>query len=117
EVLKTALLAGGELWERVRAGGDSTATEIIAACARVKLRVVALDERDAGLRQVLHLGHAVAHAIETATGYSRYRHGQAVGLGLLAALRLSDQPELLKEVKALLEAGGLPTRLDGADPD
>jgi shikimate kinase / 3-dehydroquinate synthase len=117
EVVKTALLAGGELWERVRTGGEPTATEIVAACARTKLRIVARDERDAGLRQVLNLGHTVAHAVETATGYSRYRHGEAVGLGLLAALRLSGQPELLGEVKALLEARGLPTRLDGADPD
>ena len=64
------------------------------ACARTKLAVVARDERDAGRRQVLNLGHTVGHAIETATGYARYRHGEAVGLGLLAALTLSGQPEL-----------------------
>jgi shikimate kinase/3-dehydroquinate synthase len=76
-----------------------------------------LDERDAGLRQVLNLGHTVAHAVETATGYRRYRHGEAVALGLLTALRLSEQPDLLAEVKDLLAARGLPTRLDGADPE
>jgi shikimate kinase/3-dehydroquinate synthase len=117
EVVKTALLAGGELWERVRGGADPAATEIVVACARTKLRIVARDERDAGLRQVLNLGHTVAHAIETATGYTRYRHGEAVGLGLLVALQLSGQRELVDEVKALLEARGLPTRLDGTDPD
>ncbi|MBV8734152.1 MAG: 3-dehydroquinate synthase, partial [Solirubrobacterales bacterium] len=62
-------------------------------------------------------GHTVGHALETATGYRRYRHGEAVGLGLLAALRLSGQPDLRAEVQALLAARGLPTRLDGADPD
>jgi shikimate kinase/3-dehydroquinate synthase len=117
EVLKTAMIAGGELWERIRAGADPTAPEIITACARLKLRVVRLDERDAGIRQVLNLGHTAGHAIEAATGYSRYRHGEAVGLGLLVALRLSGLPELREEVVALLAAHGLPTRLDGADPE
>ena len=63
----------------------------ILACARTKLAVVAADERDGGRRQVLNLGHTVGHAIETVTGYARYRHGEAVGLGLLAALRLSGR--------------------------
>ncbi|MGI8904177.1 MAG: bifunctional shikimate kinase/3-dehydroquinate synthase [Solirubrobacteraceae bacterium] len=117
EVLKTALIAGGQLWERVRSGADPTAPDLIVACARTKLRVVARDERDAGARQVLNLGHTVAHAIETATGYARYRHGEAVALGLLAALRLSGRDELRREVHSLLAARGLPTELDGVDPD
>jgi shikimate kinase / 3-dehydroquinate synthase len=116
EALKTALIAGGWLWERIRAGDDATAAEVIAACALTKLRIVARDERDGGLRQVLNLGHTVAHAIETVTGYARYRHGEAVALGLLAALRLSGQPELREEVRELLHGHGLPTSLDGADP-
>ncbi len=117
EVLKTALIAGGELWESVRAGKEPTAPEIIAACARTKLRIVAQDERDTGLRQVLNLGHTVAHALETVTGYARYRHGEAVGLGLLAALALSGQRELREDVGRLLETQGLPTRLDGEAPE
>jgi shikimate kinase / 3-dehydroquinate synthase len=112
EVVKTALIAGGELWERVRSGAsDGTDLDTIVACARTKLAVVAADERDAGARQVLNLGHTVAHAIETATGYARYRHGEAVALGLLAALRLSDQENLREEVAGLLDSHGLPTRL------
>ncbi len=75
---------------------------MIFACARTKLAVVAADERDGGRRQVLNLGHTVGHAIETATGYARYRHGEAVGLGLLAALRLSGQDELREQVRELL---------------
>jgi shikimate kinase / 3-dehydroquinate synthase len=117
EVLKTALIAGGDLWEQVRSGADPTDLKIIAACALTKLRVVARDERDAGVRQVLNLGHTVGHAIETVTGYAAYRHGEAVALGLLAALRLSDQAELRREVGQLLAANGLPTRLEYADPD
>ena len=113
EVLKTALIAGGELWERVGAGAEAD-SEVIFACARTKLRTVAADERDGGRRQVLNLGHTVGHAIETATGYSRYRHGEAVGLGLLAALRLSGRPELHDRVAELLAARGLPVSLAGA---
>lgn len=117
EVVKTALIAGGELWERIRAGADPTDPEILVACVRAKLRIVERDERDLGVREVLNLGHTVGHAIETATGYARYRHGEAVALGLLAALRLSGQPELRRQVSELLAARGLPTTLDGADPD
>jgi shikimate kinase/3-dehydroquinate synthase len=117
EVVKTALIAGGQLWERVRAGAAPTDPELITACALTKLRIVAQDERDSDVRQVLNLGHTVGHAIEVSTGYARYRHGEAVGLGLLAALRLAGQPDLRQEVAALLHARGLPTTLDGADPD
>jgi shikimate kinase / 3-dehydroquinate synthase len=113
EVIKTALIAGGRLWERVRAGAPLD-RDLVLACARTKLAVVASDERDAGRRQVLNLGHTVGHAIETATGYRRYRHGEAVGLGLLAALTLSGQAALRAETEALLAARGLPTRLDEA---
>ena len=117
EVVKTALIAGGELWERIRSGADPTRLDVITACARIKLRIVSQDERDAGLRQVLNLGHTVGHAIETTTGYARYRHGEAVALGLLAALRLSGQDELRGEVAELLHGRGLPVRLEGGDPD
>ena len=113
EVLKTALIAGGNLWERVAAGGEVTERTILD-CARTKLTIVAADERDAGRRQVLNLGHTVGHAIETATGYTYYRHGEAVGLGLLAALRLSGQDELRAQVRELLLTRGLPVTLDGA---
>jgi shikimate kinase/3-dehydroquinate synthase len=112
EVVKTALIAGGRLWARVRRGGEID-DETILGCIQTKLSVVAEDERDAGRRQVLNLGHTIAHAIESATHYSRYRHGEAVALGLLGALRLSERPHLRDEVERLLAARGLPTRLGG----
>ncbi|WP_241004391.1 bifunctional shikimate kinase/3-dehydroquinate synthase [Conexibacter sp. SYSU D00693] len=116
EVVKTALIAGGALWERI-ASGAPVDDDVVLACARTKLAVVAADERDGGLRQVLNLGHTVGHALETVTGYGRLRHGEAVGLGLLAALRLSGQDALREEVAGLLGAAGLPTSFDEADPE
>jgi len=115
EVVKTALIAGGSLWERVRAIDRlevRSLGDVIFDCARTKIAVVAADERDEGQRAVLNLGHTVGHAIEADTGYSRYRHGEAVGLGLLATLRLSGADELRAEVEALLAAHGLPTTID-----
>jgi shikimate kinase/3-dehydroquinate synthase len=59
----------------------------------------------------------VGHAIEAATGYGRYRHGEAVAVGLLAALRLSNRDALRREVANLLAARGLPTTYGGAPVD
>ncbi|MBA2522474.1 MAG: bifunctional shikimate kinase/3-dehydroquinate synthase [Solirubrobacterales bacterium] len=117
EVVKTALIAGGRLWDRVRALERPDAQAIaplIFDCARTKIEIVAADERDGGRRAVLNLGHTVGHAIEAASGYSRYRHGEAVALGTLATLRLSGQEDLHSEVGELLARAGLPTQLDPA---
>ncbi len=117
EALKTGLLAGGSLWEQVRTVGaidPHHLDDVVFACARYKCEVVAADERDSGLRHVLNLGHTVGHAIEAATAYERYRHGEAIGLGLLAALRLSDAPQLRDECEEILRRHDLPTSLDSS---
>jgi shikimate kinase / 3-dehydroquinate synthase len=82
EVVKTGLLSGEEVWTRED-------EEMIRACAAYKAGVVLSDpyERE-GRRTVLNLGHTFAHALETGSGYT-VKHGEAVALGLLAALRLS----------------------------
>ena len=116
EVVKTALIAGGPLWARVRQGGPVD-LDVVMGCARTKLAVVAEDERDGGRRQVLNLGHTVGHAIESATSYSRYRHGEAVAIGLLVALRLSGREALRAEVAELLGSRGLPSSFEGASVD
>jgi 3-dehydroquinate synthetase/shikimate kinase len=82
EVVKTGLLSGEKVWELPE-------DEMIRACAAYKAGVVLSDpfERE-GRRTVLNLGHTFAHALESGSGYT-VTHGQAVALGLLAALRLS----------------------------
>lgn len=117
EALKTGLLSGGALWERVRALGaldPDGLDDVVFECARYKCGIVAADERDSGLREVLNLGHTVGHAIEAASNYARFKHGEAIGLGLLAALRLSEAEELRSEVRGILALHGLPTSLDPA---
>jgi shikimate kinase/3-dehydroquinate synthase len=116
EVLKTALIAGDSLWARISSGA-AVDEAVIIDCIRCKLAIVAADERDGGLRQVLNLGHTVGHAIEAATDYTRFRHGEAVGIGLLAALRLSGDEELTRDVAALLADNDLPTSAPGVDVD
>jgi shikimate kinase/3-dehydroquinate synthase len=127
EVVKTALIAGGDLWDDVRsfprlatavAEDLDAVARVVYGCARTKLAVVAADERDTGVRASLNLGHTFAHALEAATGYERFRHGEAVALGLLVALELSERElgldsSLQDEVRALLEREGLPTTFDG----
>ncbi len=117
EVVKTALIAGGPLWESVRALerlDAESAGAFVFECARTKLDVVAADERESGLRAVLNLGHTVGHAIEAASGYTRYRHGEAIAIGLVAALRLSGADSLGAEVGDLLVRAGLPVAMDPA---
>ena len=94
EVVKTGLLAGEPLWELPD-------DDMIRACAAFKSAVVISDpyERE-GRRAVLNLGHTFAHALEAGSGYE-FRHGDAVALGLLAALRLSGRPtDVVQEVLA-----------------
>lgn len=94
EVVKTGLLANTAFWTLPE-------KEMIQACAAFKASVVLSDphERE-GRRSILNLGHTFAHALEAATGYE-LRHGDAVALGLLAALRLSGRPtDVVEEVFA-----------------
>jgi shikimate kinase / 3-dehydroquinate synthase len=94
EVVKTGLLAGKDVWALPE-------EEMIRACAAFKAGVVLSDpyERE-GRRAILNLGHTFAHALEAGSGY-RVRHGDAVALGLLAALRLSGQAtDIVEELLA-----------------
>ena len=102
EVVKTGLLAGEELWELAE-------PELVRRCAAFKAAVCLRDPRDGGERAMLNLGHTFAHALEAASEYT-LPHGEAVALGLTAALRLSDLADDAARVQDLLEPE--PARVD-----
>ncbi len=98
EVVKTAIIGDPplfELLEREAAGivarDRDLLTDIVRRCIRVKARIVSADPREAGLRAVLNLGHTVGHAVEAQAGFERLTHGEAIGLGLIAALRIGEK--------------------------
>lgn len=69
---------------------DSEVLErLVARCAAIKGDVVSRDEREGDLRRVLNLGHTVGHGLEAAAGFRRLKHGEAVGFGMIAAVRIS----------------------------
>ena len=128
EIVKYAVAMDGPLGERLEADRDglrarsSTALEpVVARCVELKAKVVAADEREAGLRQVLNYGHTIGHAVESASGYTA-AHGQAVALGMEAAARIGVamglcQPALVARQEALLEAFALPGELPRTTAD
>lgn len=86
----------------------------IERSCEAKARVVAADEREAGVRAILNLGHTFAHAIESAKGYGRWLHGEAVAAGMVLAVRLSIRRGMLADdclpvLLSWLEGVGLPT--------
>jgi len=95
EVIKYGVIAEPPLLDRMRttlaaifAREPEAVVPLVAASCRIKARVVSADERESGIRRILNFGHTVGHALESATKYKRFRHGEAVGYGMLAALSL-----------------------------
>jgi 3-dehydroquinate synthase len=74
---------------------------VIDRCIRIKARVVIADERESGLRQILNFGHTVGHALEAATGYQHFLHGEAVGWGMIAATLIAAATNRLSEKDAM----------------
>lgn len=73
---------------------------IVVEAARIKAAVVAEDEKEIGLRMILNYGHTVGHAFEAATNYRRFKHGEAVAWGMLAALAYGRQLGFLRETES-----------------
>jgi 3-dehydroquinate synthase len=98
-----------------------TLTRVVAGSCRLKAHVVESDEQEAALRAVLNYGHTIGHAVEAATGFARWTHGEAVSLGIAAEARLAERlgvgsRETANRQIDLLRAVGLPVRDSGAAP-
>ena len=125
EVIKYALIADLQLFtflERrmlalLRRDADALAW-VIARCIRIKADVVARDEREGGLREILNFGHTLGHALEAATKYRRFRHGEAIAWGMIYATLLGVATDRFKEadatrfIRLIASVGPLP-RLSG----
>ncbi len=127
EVVKSAAIGDPELFERLEADPEAVlrreprwVEELAFRSVAVKAAIVARDEREAGDRAFLNFGHTVGHALEAEGGFTRLTHGEAVALGMVAALRVGvaegvTPPEVRDRVTRLLARLGLPTDLD-AEP-
>jgi len=92
----------------------ATLEKVVDQSLRCKAAVVSRDEREGDLRKILNFGHTVGHAIEAASDYTRYLHGEAVAIGMVVAARLSRLHAGLAEadqqrLRRLIEGAGLPT--------
>ncbi|MEE8601174.1 3-dehydroquinate synthase [Euzebya tangerina] len=103
------------------AGDPAVLAEIVRRGSTVKAEVVSEDEFESGRRALLNYGHTIGHAIESLTAYDTYRHGEAVGLGMVAAAQLGErlgisEPGLADRTISVLDGLGLPTRGLRLDP-
>jgi 3-dehydroquinate synthase len=128
EVIKYGLMADAVLFEwleshldELLAGDPAALAHIIRRSCEIKAGVVARDERERGERALLNLGHTFGHAIESATGYRQWLHGEAIGAGLVMAAAMSSACGLLaaadsERVRQLIARAGLPCRIDSVAP-
>lgn len=128
EVIKYGLIcdAGFFAWleahiDALLAGDAAALTHVIHRSCAIKAEIVGRDEREQGDRALLNLGHTFGHAVESATGYTEWLHGEAVGAGLVMAARMSQEsghlsPEELERVIRLVAAAGLPTQVASVAP-
>jgi 3-dehydroquinate synthase len=101
--------------------GPALLQTLLERSADAKARVVAADEREGGLRAILNYGHTIGHVIEALCGYGTYLHGEAVGLGMLAAGSIACAMGLwsaddLERQRRLVRAAGLPLQVPALDP-
>jgi 3-dehydroquinate synthase len=128
EVIKYGLICDAPFFDWLEAHLDELLAAdppalayVIRRSCEIKAQIVGRDEREQGDRALLNLGHTFGHAVEAATHYTRWLHGEAVGAGLLMAATMSHECGLMQagevdRLRRLLERVGLPVKIDGVTP-
>ena len=129
EVIKYGLICDAEFFgwleahiDELLAGDAAALARVIRRSCEIKAEIVGRDEREQGDRALLNLGHTFGHAIESATGYREWLHGEAIGAGLVMAAGMSHESdhlgtEDLKRVTRLVARAGLPTHVSNVTPE
>ncbi|MFC1658318.1 3-dehydroquinate synthase [Candidatus Omnitrophota bacterium] len=125
EVIKYAIIKDSSLfgyleknYRRLLSHNMTALEYVVKRCAQIKASIIGQDEREEkGIRTILNFGHTLGHAIESAGGYSRYNHGEAIALGMILAACISKRLELideavLKRIEVLIERAGLPVFIE-----
>jgi 3-dehydroquinate synthase len=128
EIVKAGVIGDAELFqfieehiEAIRQREETVLTTLIERAIAVKVRVVQEDPTERGVRAILNFGHTLGHALEAATMYTQYSHGEAVAVGMALVAILSERLGFCSaagrsRLCALIEALGLPTTYTGLPP-
>ena len=129
EVIKYGLICDAAFFawlethiDELLAGDPAALAHVIHRSCEIKAEIVSRDEREQGDRALLNLGHTFGHAVESATGYKQWLHGEAIGAGLLMAAAMSRECGLMAakdvaRVESLIARTGLPTHIEGVSPE
>lgn len=122
EVIKSGVIADARLFQFLEKRMDGVLRRdpaalswIIPRCIEIKARVVSADERERGLRKILNFGHTLGHALEAATSYRRFLHGEAIGWGMIAATLMAmatgrlSEPHAGRIIRLIADVGPLPS--------
>jgi 3-dehydroquinate synthase len=125
EIIKSAAIADKDLWQQLASLKDEQdlidhAVEIIAACCKIKRKVVEEDELDHGVRLLLNFGHTIGHALENTAGYGKLTHGEGVAIGMLQITRIAEEKGLTPagttdQLRQMIQKFHLPTTSDHWD--
>jgi len=129
EVIKYGVISDEKFFSYLEDNADKilqrdlkTLAHVVRRSCGIKAAVVSSDEREAGLRRILNFGHTLAHAIEEETHYEKYRHGEAVAVGMMAAALISlelgkTSAENVQRLENLIKKFGIMTTCTGLDAD